>query len=814
MRNLLHDVRFGLRVLQANPGFAIAAAITLGLGIASTTTAFSWIDTMLLHPYPGTHGGGELAALEMVTPSAPNGGTSISWLDYLDYRDRLQSVSGLAVRRQCAFTLDDVQLTWGELVSDNYFEAMGAQAAQGQLFTRRPDDSLGTHAVAVISSRLWREYFHSDPAIAGRTIRVNRRPLTIAGVVKDEFRGGSPIMRYDLWIPVTMGPALGSIPEAAFRDRGSRGSLTAIARLRSGVPMERARAEVKALAASVEAANPASNRGVGATLLHAWQEHNGVNELLRAPLAILLAFSFVVLLIVCANVSNLLLARSTGRQREFGIRIALGAGRSRVGAQVLIETLLIAVAGGGFAILILSWMQGTLIGMAPNVGIPISATLAWNGRILGFTALACIAAALLAGISPALVVFHVNLNEAMKDGSRGDTAGSASRRTRGALVIGEVALATVALIGAGLFLKSFHGLRAVEPGFDSEKVLLGRFFIETAGFDGAQIRDFTRRLRDRLAATAGIEGASYSDFVPLSTTAGPYNNVRVDGYTPSDGESMALNRALISPGYFSTMGLPLLEGRDFTPLDSVQSDPVMVVNETFAKRYFNGQPALGRRVRVNGQWCTIVGLAKDSKYFSPAEGPAPHFYLAFDQFYRGSPELYFLIRTQGKPALAIPALRQAALDTDPAGAAFHAVPLQDYIQVSTFGQAVAANLMALLGMLCLVLAASGLYSVLSYAVSQRIPEIGIRMAMGASPRDVIAMVVGQGMRLALAGIALGAIGALAGARLLSGMLYGVDAADPAVFAMAGLFLALISLGAAWLPAFRATRADPMLTLRG
>jgi predicted permease len=817
MRNLLRDFRFGLRVLTSSPAFAAVAILTLGLGIASTTTVFSWIDSVLLHPYPGTERSQELAAVEMITKGAPNGGSAISWPDYRDFRDRLKGISGMVVRRQCAFTLGDsprAQLAWGELVSGNYFEVLGVRPAMGRVFTHEEaGDKPGAYPVAVISARLWKSYFHSDPAIVGKTMRVNRHSLTIAGVVPGEFRGTSPVMQYEFWIPVTMAAVLGELPETTFGDRGDRGMLDAMCRLRAGVPMRQASAEAAALAASLAAANPKTNRGVGATIVPTWEAHNGVNELLRAPLTILLAVSFVVLLIVCANVANLLLARSVGRQREFGIRFALGAGRMRVARQVLTETLVLSAAGAGAGLLMLLWMQGSLVSMVPNVGLPITTSNALNGRILGYTALACVAAALISGASPALFVFRSNLNEVLKEGSRSDTAGAASRRTRGVLVMAEVALATVALVGAGLFVRSFQNLRAINPGFDARNVLFGRFFIETAGYTGEQIEQFSARLKERMLGSSEVEAASYTDFVPLSTTAGPWNYVQVEGYTPAPGESPAVNRALVAPDYFATMRIPILEGRDFNARDERKGEPVMIVNEAFAKRYFHGQSPLGRKVRAAGKWCRVVGLAKDSKYFSPGEAASPHFYVAFQQFYQGSPELYFLVRTASRPVQAIPLLRRAVSEIDSNASGFHAMPLGEYTEVGTFGQKVAASLMGVLGLMCLLLAAMGLYSVMAYTVSQRIPEIGIRMAMGARPWNVIAMVVGQGMGLAAAGMTVGTVAAFATTRLVASMLFRVDASDPTTFVLAGAFLGGVALFATWLPAFRATRVDPMSALR-
>ena len=500
---------------------------------------------------------------------------------------------------------------------------MGVKPLLGRAFTHEESgDADGAHPVVIISARPWRDYFHSDAAAVGKTVRVNRYPLTIVGVAPAEFRGSWPVMQFDLWVPVTMGQTLG-LPGSSSEDRSGRGTLESIGRLRTGVPVERARAEAAALAANLAATYPKTNRGVGATVLRSWEQHNGVNEYLRAPLTILLAVSFVVLLVVCANVANLLLARAVGRQREFAIRFALGARRTQVAIQVFAETLILAVGGAAVGLLMLLWMQESLVALVPSVGFPLGVSGGMNGRILAFTALVCLATAAIAGTSPALFVFHSNLNEVLKEGSRSDTAGAASRRTRSMLVVGEVALATVALVGAGLFVRSFRNIRATQTGFQSDHVLFGRFFIETSGYTGDQIQQFSARLKRRLLAASGVNAVSYTDFVPLSATAGPYDSVQVEGYTPAPGERPAVNRALVSPDYFATMRIPILEGRDFTVQDDGAAEAVMIVNQTFARRFFHGESPIGRKVRADGKWARVVGLARDSKYYSPSEPATP-----------------------------------------------------------------------------------------------------------------------------------------------------------------------------------------------
>lgn len=391
---------------------------------------------------------------------------------------------------------------------------------------------------------------------------------------------------------------------------------------------------------------------------------------------------------------------------------------------------------------------------------------------------------------------------------------------RNLLAGSEVALATVALVGATLFIRSFDNARAVDPGFHPENVLFGRFFIETAGYTGDGIAQFAVRLKQQVAAAGIAETVTYSDFVPLSGTGGPYSRIEVEGYVPATGESMSVSRAMVGPGYFATLRIPLLEGREFTDRDDRNTtggeQAVIVVNEAFAKRFFPGlsnHQVIGRKVRTNGKWSIIAGLARNSKYFSPVEAAKPFFYMPFHQFYVGSPELYFLMRTRGQPGELAPVFRATVAAIDPNAAAVHIVPLTEYIEVATFGQRVAATLTGALGLVCLILAGTGLYSVMSYTVSQRIPEIGIRMAMGASTWDILAMVVRQGMGIAWAGMVAGAGATLALTHWISSMLFGVSPADPASFGAALLFLSTVTFFSTWLPAWRATRTDPVTALR-
>jgi putative ABC transport system permease protein len=818
MRTLLEDLRFALRLLTGSPGFTLVATLTLALGIACTATVFTWMDSLLLHPFHGANGGGELAVLEMQDPSAPNGGAVLSWLDYTDYRDHLKSISGLALQRYGAFTLgeaSDARLVWGELVSAGYFETLGVRPLLGQLFVRTPNaDIPGAYPVAVISERLWRAYFDSDRRIIGKTIHLNRRQMTVVGVAPGDFHGTAPALMMDLWVPAAMGVELGLMGKGSFGQRDDREFSSIVVRLKPDVSLTQARAEVKALAATFAVEYPKTNKGVSATMVAPWRAHSGVGEILLAPLSSLMGVAVLLLLVVCANVSNLLLARSVARHREFGIRIALGASRWRVARQLMTETLLLGGAAAIGAFILLTWMQGALISMVPSIGLPLAYDLPLNFRVLGFTVLICLSAALVSGLAPALVCFSPDLNEALKEGGRRASPTAAARNMRGFLVVAEVALAAVALIGAGLFLRSFRNARSINPGFDTSHVLFARFFIESTGYSGEQIQQLMLRLRQNLEAEPGVEAVSYSDFTPLSTTAGPYaDNVRVDGYVPPTDQHLGVNDARVAPGYLAALKIPILEGRDFTLADVKKVQPVMIVNQAFADRFLHGQNPVGHTVVASGVHLTVVGLARDSKYFSPAEPARPFMYIPFSQFYDGSREVYLFLRTRGDPARAISTLRRVVNRVDPTASAYHAVPLEEYTQVSLLGQNVAATLMSTLGLMCLLLAAIGIYSVMAYAVSQRTQEIGIRIAMGASSGNVIGMVVRQGMSLALVGLSAGIAAALVVTRAIGSMLIHVSPADLATFAGTAVFLASVSFLAAWLPAVRATHIDPVTALR-
>jgi predicted permease len=796
-----------------NPSFALIVVLTLAAGIAANSTVFGWIDSVLLHPIPGVDGATKLVVLESV---APNGAWLLnSYPDYRDYRDHLQLIAGLAGTRP-AVPLSigqDVhaERAWGELVTGNYFALLGVRPMLGRTFTSEESgDAQGVYPVAVISERLWRRRFNADPGIIGQTLRVNRQQLTIVGVAPAAFRGSLTGLTFDLWVPITMGARLRVMQDWSLTDRGTR-QMFGFARLRPGVTVEQARAEIQALAQRMAAANPHSNRGMTATALPIWKAHLTAQRGLLGPLTILMAVCGVLLLIVCANVANLLLARATARQREFSVRMAVGAGRGRLVRQLLSENLVLALLGGLVAIPAASWFAQSMNGMIPPSGLPVGLDVEMNASVLAFTFLLCLFACAVSGIAPAWHMARANLNEALKEGGRGGSGGASSHRTQRLLVISEVALALVVVIGAGLFARSFQAASRIDPGLDPNRVLVSHLYLN--GYSVPERKQFMERLRERVASQPGVTAVTYAHTVPFDISGQWWEPLEVQGYVPGPNENMKILRNVVAPGYFDLLHIPLVLGRDFADRDDEKSAPVMIVSETFARHFFGGGYPIGQRVNGWGRWFNVVGVAKDSKYESLDEAAKPYFYVPFRQTLREDMGIRLYVRTVGDPLQAIEPVRRAVRSLDPEAGAFDSMPMTDNINTALFIHRMAATMLTVLAAAALLLAALGLYGVMAYAVAERRHEIGIRIALGARPGDVVAMIVRQGMALALIGLGAGAVAAAAVTRLVSAALVHVSATDPLVFAGARVFLGAVAALASYLPARLAAGIDPNQALR-
>ncbi len=817
LENLSRDVRFGLRMLGKNTGVTAVAVLTIAIGIGASTTVFSWVSTVLLNPLPGASNPERVAALEMVAPDGD--WKSTSYLDFRDFRDNSKLIESMTVARSMAFAAGNetnIERIWGELVSGNYFDVLGVQPAAGRFFSiAERDDAPNAHPVAVISHAYWMSRYHSDASAIGATLHINRHPFTIIGVAPENFHGSMPGEVFEIWAPATMLGQVNSGSDWMLQDRKTR-MFRVLARLAPGANIEQARAEVQSIARRMAVADAATNEGMSATLLPMWKAHDGIQSPMLGPLSVLMAVCGVLLLIVCANVANLLLARATSRQKEFSVRLALGAPRSRLVRQVLTEMLLLAIGGAALGLLIASWLSDSLRWLVPVTGIPSLIRPPIDVRVLLFTVALTFGVAILAGVMPALHAGRENVNEMLKDRSRSGSSSTRSRRLRGLLVICEVSLAVIAFAGAGLFVKSFHVASAIRPGFDPKNVAIAHVSFSSAGFNLQQADSFSRRVQEQLQREPGVTAVSYSDFVPLSIGGDSWEDLQIQGYVPGPSESMKIYRTVVAPGYFDLMKIPMLAGRDFDLQDDKSRNPiqpVMIVNQEFVRRFVPTGVGIGRKVHGWGAWFTIVGVVQDIKYFHITESPIPYFYVPARQIYRPEDGMTFYVRTRGSVEQAIVAFRREAQAIDPAVPVFNTISLNESIAGSLFGQKIAASLLSVLASSALLLAAIGLYSVMAYSVAQRSNEIGIRMVLGAKPADIVRIVAREGLSFALTGLAVGSVVAIALTRLVSGMLVNVSPSDPSIYATVVAFTILIALAATAIPAWRAMRVDPMVAIR-
>ena len=814
MTALWQDLRYALRTFRNRPTFAAVAILTIAIGIGANTTIFGWLRSLVLNPFPGAVDPDRIVAIENTAPDGEP--LTTSYLDFRDFRNNLHLVNSLTAYRAYLFSVGEapnVERAWGEMVSGSVFDMFGIKAEAGRFFSiDERDDAQNAHPVVVISHGYWKSHYGLNPSAVGSTLRVNRTPLTIIGVAPEAFHGTHAGLDYDFWVPLTMYGQMTHTGVWMLQDRNTRNFML-LARLAPGVAIEQARGEVQALANRMAEEDADSNLGVGATVLPVWQSHFGTQAMLLTPVAILMGVGGVVLLIVCANLANLLLARATARHQEFSVRLALGAKRWRLMTQLLTETLLMALTGSVLGLILANWLGGALRWLLPAVARPVMITPPLDSHVFGFTAALAVIVTVLAGLMPALHSSRANVSEALKQGGRGGISGIHAYRLRGLMVISEVALAAVAMVGAALFLKSFERSRAMDPGFAPDGVALAQFDFSTANYDAQQTDNFCRRLRERLDQLPGVTGVSYDDSVPLGFHGGNWESLEVEGYVPGLNENMKIYRDLISPGYFDSMKIPLVEGRDFDLHDDSRSPRVMIVNQEFARRFLPNHSVIGHKVHGWGDWFTIVGVAKDSKYHRVTENPQPYFYIPIRQIFRPEYGLTFHVRTSGSVNEAIAAVRREAAAIDPAIVLFDAQPMTEYISASLFGAKIAANLLTLLSGIGLLLAAMGLYGVMAYSVAQRTREFGVRVAMGAKPRDILRLILRESGTLTISGMAAGLILAALSARIVANAIYGISPLDPLTYGAVGLVLVAVALAASYVPARRATKVDPIVALR-
>jgi|CZKR01.1.fsa_nt_gi macrolide transport system ATP-binding/permease protein len=812
MDDLVQDLRYGFRQLWRSRGFSFLAILCLTLGIGANTAVFSWIEGILFRPYPAVAHQERLLALAG-TARGETGSTGISWPDFLDLQRSCTLCDAFFVSKITGSTLnigERAEITRGSIVSANYFDAIGVRPVLGRGFEPGEDVGSDAHPVAVISYQLWRNRFKSDPQIVGKMQRLNNVPHTIIGVAPEGFYGTFVGWAMHFWVPASMEETFES-GGYKLEDRGARW-IEAYVRLKPGVTRAQAQEEISAIATRLENDYSATNRGRGIRLWPLWQTPFNNAGTLLPTLEIMIAVGAFVLLIACANVGNLLLVRSFARRHEMTIRLAIGASRTRLLKQLLTEGLILSTLGAAGGLLVAYWCRHALVLLFParsGVAMYLPGEIDW--RVMSLSAGICLIATLIVGLVPSFQTRNLALAGALKAGSSGVVGARGKAWARSGLVVFQVCLSFILLVGAALLLQSLQKIRTTSPGFSTTSVVQTGVSLISAGYDVPHARTFQEELIARVRALSGVESAAFARVTPLGYGTYSSTPIAVDGYQPPLEEQPTIDYNQVSPDYFATLGIPLLSGREFTRADDENAQLVAIVNQTMAARYWRDQDPIDRHLQVKGRWVRVIGVAADSRYESMRESPKPFFYVPLLQDFVRGPALY--IRSAQPLQSLSAALFREVHSLDGNLALYEMITLQEQVDRSTSPQLVAVNLVSILGGLALLLAAVGLYGVMSYGVAQSLREFGLRMALGASAANLFGRVISRGMRLTAVGVLCGATAGLAMTRLFGKLLYNVSPNDPLAFASAVAVMTITSVAACLLPAWRATRTDPARVLR-
>jgi putative ABC transport system permease protein len=820
METLSQDVRYALRTIGKNPGFATIAVLSLALGVGANTTIFTLLNAALLAPLP-VNRPSELVAVftsEQTTIGGFGNQGPMSYLNLKDFRQRNDSMAGLAgytfAQQVSVITAATPQPAFVELVTGNYFSVLGVKAAKGRVFSAEEDTTPGAAPVAVVSHGFWQRRLGGDPSAVGRVVPLNGTGFTIIGVTGEGFRGINSLISPDMWVPSMMYAQVLPPQTRAWIDSRRALLFFVAARLKPGTTIRQAEANFKSIASALEREYPAPNRGrsvamrplVEATIFP------GLRDLLVLGGAVLMAVVGLVLLIACSNVANLLMARASARSQEIAVRLAMGASRGRLFRQLLTESIVLAILGGILGVGVAAVARKGIWSLRPPFLADNFVDLTIDTRVLAFTAVVSLLTGVIFGVLPALRASRPDLVDALKEETRGAGTGKRRATLSRALVVVQVALSVVALVAAGLFLRSLGRANQIDPGFDVRNIAVVAVNAGQGGYDGERARQFFRTVHERTAAIPGVQSTAWANSAPL--TGSVLKTIIKEGDNPETMTARVLATAVVTtPGYFQTMGIQLLRGRDFADTDRESSMRVAVVNQTFADRIWPGQDPIGKRFRffTDTGFRQVVGIAKTSKYQTLGEDPQPAAYTPLDQDF--SDVMILIVRTAGDPAGALgTAMREVrALDAR--------VPLQNpftmpaILAQSLWLARLAAIMLGTVAAVALTLASIGLYGVMAYSVTQRTREIGVRMALGAAKGQVLGMVLRQAMTLVVIGLAIGVAGALALARIVTRLLFGMSAIDPVTFGSVCLLLTAVALLASYVPAWRASRLDPIKALR-
>jgi predicted permease len=808
MNGLFQDVRYALRQLRKSPGFTAVAVITLALGIGANTAIFSVVNTVLLAHLPYK----EVDRLAMVWGSNPARGEALNTIsagDFSDWKNKNDVFEDVAASYDHEVTLTgagEPKLVLGYAFTPNYFRILGAAPRLGRTFT--DDEATRGLSVAVISDKIWRSTFRGDPQILGRAITLNAKPYTVIGVMPPDFNYPP---QTEVWMPLALSPTSSSDYEHHY--------IHVIGRLKSRISPAEAQTRMITLERQIAAAHPDADAGNEVVVEPLRQQLTGD---IRMPLLVLLGAVGFVLCIACANIASLLLARSAGRRKEVSIRVSLGAGRIRLLRQSLTESLLLALLGGVLAVFLAFWCTHLLLGIFPNnvanLSIPKVESIPINASVLGFAVGITLFTVMVFGAAPAMQSARANANEVLKESGRSLIDGSHSARVRRALVTAEFTLSLILLTGAGLFVKSFRVVAGGDLGFRPDHLLALEVFLPPNRYPEIQPETrqaFVSGVLSRLQSQPGVQSAAATNFLPLTGFWGTQVFL-IEGHAlPKAGVKPSADNRLITPEYFSTMEISLLRGREFADSDRMGSEKVVIINSALAERYLSGEDPVGKSLDLGSaehpdRW-RIVGVVSDVKAFGPDQPVHADLYRPLSQV--PFPLLAFALRTTGDPSALLKSSEQVIWEVDKDQPVFDAFPVSKLAAQSVTLRRASAFLLTGFSALALVLTAVGLYGITAYMVAQRTQEIGVRMALGARRGDVLRLILGQGTRMVLLGEVLGVVGAFALARLISSLLYGVQASDPFVFVSVGVVLAVVALTACYIPASRAAETDPMAALR-
>lgn len=804
---LWQDIRYGLRMLRKNPGFTTVAVLTLALGIGANTAIFSVVNAVLLRPL-ALRDSGKLCLVTESWSSFPL--LNPSYENYVDFRDQAKSFEGIAALHRQPMTMTgqgEPERLDAQFATASLFALLGVNALEGHTFTA-DEDRFGGPAVVLLSYGFWQQNFGGARSILGKQITLDDQSYTVTGILPPGFQIIGPA---DVMVPFA--PWAHGLPD----DRNWHPGIIAIGRLRQGVTLEQARAEMNTIVARLDKQYPVYNTGMGANV-NGLQESTVQN--VRPALLVLLGAVVLVLLIACGNIANLLLARATSRQKEIAVRAALGAGRWRMVRQLLTESMLLALVGAAFGLLLARLIMTPLLNLASQT-IPPVGKIGLDGHVMAFTVMVALLAGILFGLAPALQMAKVDIRSALSDLSRGSTGGAGRHRVRNILVVTEVGLALVLLIGAGLLIRSFARLQDVQPGFQASHLLVADVPLSPKAYlQPAQRMGFFDRLLERARSLPGVQSAGGALVLPV-TGNGAAIHFNIQGRPPKTANDYILvGYRPVTPGYLETLHVPLLQGRLINEADTERGAYVAVVNESMAKEYFPGQSALGKHVQLGAlpdnhvPWMEIVGIVGDMKQSLASEAKS-EMYLPYRQADSLIPifTMSLVLRAANDPHAEAPALRSAVHDLNANQPLVRIRTMDESIATSVSDSHFRTLLLGIFAMSALLLSVIGLYGLIAYSVAQRTSEIGVRMALGAQREDILKMVVGQGLKLVLIGVALGLAGALVLSRLLTQFLYGLVPNDPATFAGVAVILTAVAALACWIPARRATRVDPIVALR-